>query len=260
MAALNAIARAEADTIREGIAWLIVWKTGRSWHAESVYLSVEDDTFEPEDLHWVNAVLEEDPNAVMVNGYYCGHLGEDMTVEEIEAGLRWHYENGCSRLEGSTAFPILDTFRKTSDGTDAESGKTRTDSFVTNSTNQQYQPTVPTNSTNQPAEESAAAPAEIITREPFATIEIVKKELDGLIDMFYNALAKLFETARKVLGSLAERMIATMSDYMDALLYSANDRPQWWHLYKNAKKARTRKKYRRLLMRQLLSRLSAPAV
>lgn len=38
MAASNTIARYEADTIRDGIAWLIVWKTGRSWHAESGYL------------------------------------------------------------------------------------------------------------------------------------------------------------------------------------------------------------------------------
>lgn len=104
MATLRTIAREEADTIRDGIAWLIVWKTSRSWHAESVYLRVEDDTFEPGDLDRVREILKADPNAVMVNGYYCGHLGEDMTTEDIELGLRWHYENGCNRLEGSTAF------------------------------------------------------------------------------------------------------------------------------------------------------------
>lgn len=109
MASLRTIARAEADTIREGIAWLVVWKTGQSWNAESVYLRVEDDTFEPEDLDMVREILDADPDAVMVNGYYCGHLGENMTAEEIEAGLRWHYENGCNRLEGSTAFPNLST-------------------------------------------------------------------------------------------------------------------------------------------------------
>lgn len=57
MAALNAIARAEANTIREGIAWLIVWKTGRSWHAESVYLNI-DDTFEQDDLEMVHKILD----------------------------------------------------------------------------------------------------------------------------------------------------------------------------------------------------------
>lgn len=105
MATLREIARTEGDTIREGIAWVILWKTGRSWNAESLYLSIDDDTFEPEDLDMVRAIVDEDPNAVMVNGYYCGHLGEDMNSEEIEAGLRWHYENGCNLLKNSTAFP-----------------------------------------------------------------------------------------------------------------------------------------------------------
>lgn len=41
----------------------------------------------------------------MLNGYYCGHFGEDMTVAELAAGIRWHYENGYNLLDGSTAFP-----------------------------------------------------------------------------------------------------------------------------------------------------------
>lgn len=36
MAALHEIARQYAEEIRDGIAWVIIWKTGRSWHAESV--------------------------------------------------------------------------------------------------------------------------------------------------------------------------------------------------------------------------------
>ena len=41
----------------------------------------------------------------MLNGYYCGHFGEDMTVAELAAGIRWHYENGYNLLDASTAFP-----------------------------------------------------------------------------------------------------------------------------------------------------------
>lgn len=105
MAALNAIAREWADELREGIAWVIVWKTGRSWNAQAVWLNCDDDTFEPEDLELARKVLEQDPNAVMLNGYYCGHFGEDMTAAELAAGIRWHYENGYNTLDGSTAFP-----------------------------------------------------------------------------------------------------------------------------------------------------------
>ena len=105
MAAINAIAREWADEIRDGIAWVIVWKTGRSWNAQAVWLNSDTDTFEPEDLELARKILEKDPKAVMVNGYYCGHFGEDMTVAELAAGIRWHYENGCNMLDGSTAFP-----------------------------------------------------------------------------------------------------------------------------------------------------------
>lgn len=105
MAALNAIVKAYADEIREGIAWVLIWKTGRSWHAEAVWLNCDDDTFELEDLDMVHEVLEQDPNAVMVNGYYCGHLGENMTLAEIADGILWHYEKGHNLLKDSTAFP-----------------------------------------------------------------------------------------------------------------------------------------------------------
>ena len=60
MAALNTIARDYADEIRDGIAWVIVWKTGRSWNATAVWLDPDTDT----------EVLAQDPGAVMLNGYY----------------------------------------------------------------------------------------------------------------------------------------------------------------------------------------------
>lgn len=105
MAALNTIAREWADELREGIAWVIVWKTGRSWNAQAVWLSYDDDTFEPEDLELARKVLEQDPNAVMLNGYYCGHLGEKMTVAEIIDGIRWHYDRHANLLKDSSVFP-----------------------------------------------------------------------------------------------------------------------------------------------------------
>lgn len=46
--------------------------------------------------------------------------------------------------------------------------------------------------------------------------------------------------------------ICTIAELKAAALYYANEHPKWWHLYKHAKKARTRKKYRRRLMEQLL--------
>lgn len=157
MAALHEIARQYAEEIRDGIAWVIIWKTGRSWHAESVWLNQDSDTFELEDLSTATEILEQDPNAVMVNGYYCGHFGA-----------------------------LADAIK-------------------------------------------AAAHA-------------VRQLMDELAERF----RKFRQYARKAVNT-----------FVDSLLYRANTHPKWWHLYKHARKWRTRKKYKRLLMRQLCSRLAA---
>lgn len=103
MASLREIAAANAEEIRDGIAWVIVWKTGRSWHAKPVWLNSETDKLGPEDEKQVQEILQQDPNAVMINGYYSGHLGESMTLKELEDGIRWHYEKDI-RLRNSTIF------------------------------------------------------------------------------------------------------------------------------------------------------------
>lgn len=105
MAALNKVASYFADEIRDGIAWVIIWKTARSWHGYAAWLDPDTEAFEPDDLKKAREVLAEDPNAVMLNGYYCGHFGEDMNALEIAAGIRWHYENGYNLLSDSTALP-----------------------------------------------------------------------------------------------------------------------------------------------------------
>ena len=105
MAALREIARCYADEIREGIAWVIIWKIGRSWNATAVWLNCDTNTFEPHDYATAHEALECDPNAIMINGYYCGHFGEDMSVSELIVGIRWHYEHGYNLLKDSLAFP-----------------------------------------------------------------------------------------------------------------------------------------------------------
>lgn len=126
MAAINAIAKEWANEIRDGIAWVIVWKIGRSWNAQAVWLNSDTDTFELEDLELARRILEQDPNAVILNGYYCGHFGEDMNVAELAAGIRWHYENGYNLLSDSAAFPqILWSARQTFHGTTRPSAQSR---------------------------------------------------------------------------------------------------------------------------------------
>ena len=91
MAALRDIARDFAAEIRDGIGWTIVYRTGRSWNALTIWSDIWNGEWETDDLNDAIGILKADPDAVIVNGYYCGHFGEDMTIDEIAAGIRWHY-------------------------------------------------------------------------------------------------------------------------------------------------------------------------
>lgn len=104
MASLREIAKDAADDIRDGIAWVVVWKAGRSWYGRAFWLD-DTDHFEADDMQTIKQIMERDENAVMLNGYYCGHFGEDMNVDEIAAGINWHYSNGYNLLKDSNAIP-----------------------------------------------------------------------------------------------------------------------------------------------------------
>ena len=284
MAALNAIAREWADELREGIAWVIVWKTGRSWNAQAVWLNCDDDTFEPEDLELARKVLEQDPNAVMLNGYYCGHFGEDMTAAELAAGIRWHYDNGYNQLDGSTAFPAEPEPRP--EGVPADMpwyGKPTTegpdpyvyDGYMSPEDYEHMHELMAADRQHEDARQAEHPPDDEPTelRSPPAmdlTITLTPDTASALLDAITPRIVKLWESvkswineAAKALGkfvaAIGKATAEAVNSLVDAMLYNANDRPKWWHLYKHAKKRRTRKKYRRLLMQQLTRKLAAAA-
>lgn len=97
MAALKEIAREYASEIRDGIGWVIVYRTGRSWNALTVWSDLGNNEWETDDINDALEALRLDPRAVALNGYYLGHFG-DMTIDDIAAGIRWHYERGTNAL------------------------------------------------------------------------------------------------------------------------------------------------------------------
>lgn len=273
MAALNTIAREYADEIRGGIAWLIIWKTGRSWNAQAVWLDSDTDTFEPEDLELASKILEQDPNAVMLNGYYCGRFGEDMAVAELAAGIRWHYENGYNLLKDSTAFPPEPIERPANlpadipwygKATSAEPDPYVYDGYMSI---EDYEHMNELMEADRQQESRAAPDAELVssaTLEPTfgpeqaaAIMARAKPVIDKVFNVVTQVLRDFSEWAAGVIKKAAEAIRRNVDAYMDALLYTANTHPKWWHLYKHAKKARTRKKYRRRLMQQLIEQLRA---
>lgn len=273
MAALNAIAREWADELREGIAWVIVWKTGRSWNAQAVWLNCDDDTFEPEDLELARKVLEQDPNAVMLNGYYCGHFGEDMTAAELAAGIRWHYDNGYNQLDGSTAFPAEPEPRP--EGVPADMpwyDKPTTegpdpyvyDGCMSPEDYEHMHELMAADRQHEDAQQAEHPPTMDLT------ITLTPDTATALLDAITPQIVKFWESVRswvneaakalgKLMAAIGKAAAEAVNNLVDAMLYNANDRPKWWHLYKHAKKRRTRKKYRRLLMQQLARKLAAAA-
>lgn len=398
MAALNTIAKEWADEIRDGIAWVIIWKTGRSWNAEAVWLNPDDDTFELGDLDTARTALEQDPNAVMLNGYYCGHLGENMTLAEIEAGIRWHYNRHANLLKDSSAFPpeplprpadlpadipwygkasnaeldpyIFDGYMSVEDydrmhelmaaepgipedillnqnldrmdkliaaelgipanillgqnceliaadrqqevedmyDEEPQAGEgvwlwTSGPKLVPGEISMKAQPFSPDPAKAQTIDgrckigsipqsapttiyldgeplcfSEAALPAMSImpdlsgvppsnTLEPESmelTFSITPQTAATIAEAMRSAFAPIIQKAKEAFARIVDmfRKAAkvaskTARKAMDTLLYAANDNSKWWHLYKHAKKARVRKKYRRRLMQQLFDKLRA---
>ena len=97
MASLRDTVKEYQEELRDGIAWVAFWKTGRSWNAEDFHLKLGDYLY-PEDRSRMEEIKQADPAAVVVNGYYSGYLGEDMNLDELTAGVRRHYENGYSNI------------------------------------------------------------------------------------------------------------------------------------------------------------------
>ena len=98
MATLRDTVKDYQDELRDGIAWVAFWKQGRSWNAEYFHLDM-DDTLYPEDRSRLEEIKSTDPAAVILNGYYCGHLGGDMSLDELTAGVRYHYENSMNDID-----------------------------------------------------------------------------------------------------------------------------------------------------------------
>lgn len=110
MASLRQEAQNVLDTARDGIGWIVIWKTGRSWHSWEIWPDILQDNalvldFEDDDWEQLQDILREDPQAMIVNGFY-DNLGdtEDVTRESLTAALRWQYELGHNLLADHVSF------------------------------------------------------------------------------------------------------------------------------------------------------------
>lgn len=259
MAALKEIAREYASEIRDGIGWVIVYRTGRSWHALTVWSDLGNNEWETDDINDALEALRLDPRAVALNGYYLGHFG-DMTIDDIAAGIRWHYERGTNALADDDALMQARADIEAARQQAAEAGLPFSERLVDGPEDELDPYTYDGSMTPedyeamQQARDTHAAFVEVVTdRYPNATEEAIERIAEAasnmklspeavqrILDAFdriTETIKALYEWAAQAIRTLADFFTETLGDFM---LRRAP--PKWRHYALHAKRARVRKK------------------
>lgn len=274
MAVLKEIAREYADEIRDGIGWLIVYRTGRSWHALTVWSDLSNNEWETDDINDALEALRLDPRAVALNGYYLGRFG-DMTIDDIAAGIRWHYERGTNALAADDALTQARADIEAARQQAAEAGLPFSERLVEGPEDEPNlyaydgSMTVADYEAAHRARDAHAALVEVVSdRYPNATEEAVERVAEAASSMklspeavqrILNAFDRITE-AIKALCEWAAQAIRTLADFFtetldDFMLRRAP--PKWRHYALHAKRARVRKKYRNRIRRAFFAALAS---
>lgn len=274
MAALKEIAREYASEIRDGIGWVIVYRTGRSWHALTVWSDLGNNERETDDINDALEALRLDPRAVALNGYYLGHFG-DMTIDDIAAGIRWHYERGTNALaDDDTLMQARDDIEAARQRA-AEVGLPFSERLVDGPEDEldhyayDGSMTVADYEATQRARDAHAVLVEVVADHyPNATEEAVERVAEAassmklspeavqrILNAFDNiieAINRMIEWAAQAIRTLADFFSETLDDF---ILRRAP--PKWRHYALHAKRARVRKKYRNRIRRAFFAALAS---
>ena len=273
MAALKEIAREYASEIRDGIGWVIVYRTGRSWHALTVWSDLGNNEWETDDINDLEA-LRLDSRAVALNGYYLGRFG-DMTIDDIAAGIRWHYERGTNALADDDTLMQARADIEAARQQAAEAGLPFSERLVDGSDDQLNPYTYDGSMTPEDYEamqqvrDTRAALVEVVADHyPNATEEAVERVAEAASSMklspeavqrILDAFDRITETI-KALYEWAAQAIRTLADFFTETLDNFILRrapPKWRHYALHAKRARVRKKYRNRIRRAFFAALAS---
>ena len=105
MASLKNLINAYKEDLMDGIQWVVFWKNGRSWHADTIFTEIDDDNPDPEydpistDIKaYLQAIYNQDNKAIILNGYYGSSFYADEPLAEWVNHVRYCYE---SQLENA---------------------------------------------------------------------------------------------------------------------------------------------------------------
>lgn len=274
MAALKEIARDVASEIRDGIGWVIVYRTGRSWHSVTLYSDLGNNEWETDDINDALEALRLDPRAVALNGYYLGHFG-DMTIDDIAAGIRWHYERGTNALADDDTLTQARADIEAAWQQAAEAGLPFSERLVEgpedeiNPYTYDGSMTVADYEAAQRARDAHAALVEVVADHyPNATEEAVERVAEAassmklspeavqrILDAFDNiieAINRMIEWAAQAIRTLADFFGETLDNFI-----LRRTPPKWRHYALHAKRARVRKKYRNRIRRAFFAALAS---
>lgn len=274
MAALKEIARDVASEIRDGIGWVIVYRTGRSWHSVTLYSDLGNNEWETDDINDALEALRLDPRAVALNGYYLGRFG-DMTIDDIAAGIRWHYERGTNALADDDTLTQARADIEAARQQAAEAGLPFSERLVDGPEDEPNlyaydgSMTVADYEAAQRARAAHAALIEVVTSHyPDATEEAIERIAEAassmklspeavqrILNAFDNiieAINRMIEWAAQAIRTLADFFSETLDDF---ILRRAP--PKWRHYALHAKRARVRKKYRNRIRRAFFAALAS---
>ena len=105
MASLRQLVKTYKEDLMDGIQWVVFWKNGRSWHADTIFTEIDDDNPDPEydpistdTKAYLQAIYNQDNKAIILNGYYGSSFYADEPLAEWVNHVRYCYE---SQLENA---------------------------------------------------------------------------------------------------------------------------------------------------------------
>ena len=100
MASLKNLVKAYKEDLMDGIQWVVFWKNGRSWHADTIFTEIDDDNPDPEydpistdTKAYLQAIYNQDNKAIILNGYYGSSFYADEPLAEWVNHVRYCYES-----------------------------------------------------------------------------------------------------------------------------------------------------------------------
>lgn len=87
------------DELREGIAWLAIYKIGRRYMAHAFWLE-SNDMPSDEDIEDLKKILFVDKNAVVINGYYNAPFAYDTPINFLSSRIIYNYKHQIDKLSG----------------------------------------------------------------------------------------------------------------------------------------------------------------